>query len=77
MMLEECHRQFPIAFLPEAVKVGVCKHRQCLCAEASCPNLEVDRSDYLSLLRKLRKLPKVKKVFKRSRVFSFRLSFIR
>jgi len=44
---------------------GVCKHRQCLCPKP-CPNLEVDHSDYLSLLRKLRALPKVKKVFVRS-----------
>ncbi len=44
---------------------GVCRHRQCLCPKP-CPNLEVDHSDYLSLLRKLRKLPKVKKVFVRS-----------
>ena len=47
------------------LKVGVCKHRQCLCPKP-CPNLEVDHLDYLSLLRKLRKLPKVKKVFVRS-----------
>lgn len=47
------------------MKVGVCKHRQCLCPKP-CPNLEVDHSDYLSLLRKLRALPKVKKVFVRS-----------
>lgn len=45
--------------------VGVCKHRQCLCP-TPCPNLEVDHSDYLSLLRKLRALPNVKKVFVRS-----------
>lgn len=44
---------------------GVCKHRQCLCPKP-CPNLEVDHSDYLSLLRKLRALPGVKKVFVRS-----------
>ncbi len=44
---------------------GVCKHRQCLCPKP-CPNLEVDHSDYLTLLRKLRKLPNVKKVFVRS-----------
>ena len=31
-----------------------------------CPNLRADHSDYLSLLRKLRKLPGVKKVFIRS-----------
>ncbi len=44
---------------------GVCRHRQCLCPKP-CPNLEVDHSDYLSLLRKLRALPNVKKVFVRS-----------
>ena len=44
---------------------GVCKSRQCLFPEP-CPNLKVDHSDYLSLLRKLRALPGVKKVFIRS-----------
>ena len=44
---------------------GVCKNRQCLFPEP-CPNLEVDHSDYLALLRKLRALPGVKKVFIRS-----------
>lgn len=44
---------------------GVCKNGQCLFPEP-CPNLEVDHSDYLSLLRKLRALPGVKKVFIRS-----------
>lgn len=47
------------------LKSGVCKHRQCLCPKP-CPNLEVEHSDYLSLLRKLRELPNVKKVFVRS-----------
>lgn len=47
------------------MQVGVCKHRQCLFPKP-CPNLHVDHSDYLSLLRKLRELPKVKKVFVRS-----------
>lgn len=44
---------------------GVCKHRQCLFPQP-CPNLKVDHSDYLKLLKKLRTLPKVKKVFVRS-----------
>ena len=44
---------------------GVCKNRQCLFPKP-CPNLEVDHSDYLDLLRKLRALPGVKKVFIRS-----------
>ena len=44
---------------------GVCTNRQCLFPKP-CPNLQVDHSDYLSLLRKLRELPGVKKVFIRS-----------
>lgn len=44
---------------------GVCKNRQCLFPKP-CSNLEVDHSDYLALLRKLRALPGVKKVFIRS-----------
>ncbi|MCH5344238.1 MAG: YgiQ family radical SAM protein [Acetatifactor sp.] len=44
---------------------GVCKDRQCLFPKP-CPNLKVDHSNYLELLRKLRSLPGVKKVFVRS-----------
>ena len=44
---------------------GACKHRQCLHPEP-CKNLDVDHSDFISLLRKVRSLPKVKKVFVRS-----------
>ncbi len=44
---------------------GVCTNRQCLFPKP-CPNLQVDHSDYLELLRKLRALPGVKKVFIRS-----------
>ena len=44
---------------------GVCKGKQCL-TPSPCPNLKVDHTDYLTLLRKLRNLPKVKKVFIRS-----------
>jgi uncharacterized radical SAM protein YgiQ len=47
------------------LKVGVCKHRQCLFPKP-CPNMKADHSDYLKLLRKLRQVPKVKKVFIRS-----------
>ncbi len=47
------------------LKYGVCQNRQCLFPKP-CPNLTVDHSDYLSLLRKLRALPGVKKVFIRS-----------
>ncbi len=46
---------------------GVCKNKQCLFPEP-CKNLTVDHSDYVSLLRKLRKLSGVKKVFIRSGV---------
>ncbi|MBE6945377.1 MAG: YgiQ family radical SAM protein [Ruminococcaceae bacterium] len=44
---------------------GVCPGRQCL-FPTPCKNLRADHSDYLALLRKLRKLPGVKKVFIRS-----------
>ncbi len=44
---------------------GVCQTKQCLFPKP-CPNLKADHSDYLALLRKLRKLPGVKKVFIRS-----------
>ena len=44
---------------------GVCKNRQCL-FPSPCENLEIDHSDYLSLLRRLRKVKGVKKVFVRS-----------
>ncbi len=46
---------------------GVCKNKRCL-APTACKNLDVDHSDYLSLLRKLRALPHIKKVFIRSGV---------
>ena len=44
---------------------GACPGRQCL-FPAPCKNLIADHSDYLALLRKLRRLPNVKKVFIRS-----------
>ena len=44
---------------------GTCPNRQCL-YPTPCKNLRADHSDYVSLLRKLRKLPGVKKVFVRS-----------
>lgn len=46
-------------------KHGACVGKRCISPEP-CPNLEVDHSDYLALLRKLRDLPGVKKVFIRS-----------
>ena len=54
------------------LKRGACTHRKCLFPEP-CPNLEVDHSDYLKLLRKLRDLPGVKKVFIRS---GFRFDYL-
>ena len=47
------------------LKYGVCKEKQCLFPRP-CKNLNVDHSDYVKLLRKLRALPRVKKVFIRS-----------
>lgn len=44
---------------------GVCQNRQCL-YPSPCKNLNADESDYLDILRTLRKLPGVKKVFVRS-----------
>ena len=44
---------------------GVCQKKQCLFPKP-CANMKVDHSDYVNLLRKLRKIPKVKKVFVRS-----------
>ncbi|MPM68333.1 hypothetical protein SDC9_115265 [bioreactor metagenome] len=44
---------------------GGCKNRQCL-DPSPCKNLNVDHSDYISLLRKVRQLPGVKKAFVRS-----------
>ncbi len=44
---------------------GMCPNRKCL-APTICPQVEVDHSDYLALLRKIRVLPKIKKVFIRS-----------
>ena len=47
------------------LKSGMCANRSCL-APTPCPNIDADHSDYLALLRKLRKIPGVKKVFVRS-----------
>ena len=44
---------------------GACPNKQCLFPNP-CQNLNADHSDYIALLRKLRKLPGVKKVFIRS-----------
>ena len=44
---------------------GLCKGKKCL-APKPCPNLSVDHSEYLDILREVRALPKVKKGFIRS-----------
>jgi len=46
-------------------KLGLCAGKKCL-APKPCPALQVDHSEYLGILRKLRALPKVKRVFIRS-----------
>ena len=51
-----CDKQF---------KYGACTNKQCLYPDV-CKNMKVDHSDYVALLRKLRKIPGVKKVFVRS-----------
>ena len=49
------------------LKYGTCRDRQCLFPKP-CPNLKVDHSEYVGILRALRSIPKVKKVFVRSGV---------
>jgi uncharacterized radical SAM protein YgiQ len=49
----------------EQMIAGICKDKKCLYPKP-CNNLTVSHSDYLSLLRKLRKLKNIKKVFIRS-----------
>ena len=44
---------------------GACGGRQCL-YPTPCKNMKADHTDYIALLRKLRKIPGVKKVFVRS-----------
>ena len=47
------------------LKNGLCKGKKCL-APTPCKALIADHTEYLDMLRELRKLPKVKKVFIRS-----------
>jgi uncharacterized radical SAM protein YgiQ len=44
---------------------GQCRNRHCLYPEP-CPNLDIDHSEVLQLLRRVRRIPGVKKVFLRS-----------
>ena len=46
-------------------KNGLCKNKKCL-APKPCKNVLSDHSEYLSILREMRRLPRVKKVFIRS-----------
>lgn len=56
---------FRLPSCEKQLEKGLCKGRKCL-APKPCGNLQVDHSEYLSILRELRSLPKVKKVFIRS-----------
>ena len=56
---------FRHAACAKQLKHGTCAGRQCLYPKP-CPNLIVDHTDYIALLRKIRALPGVKKVFVRS-----------
>lgn len=47
------------------LKSGLCKGKKCL-APTPCPNLDVDHTEYIDILRKLRAVKGVKKVFIRS-----------
>lgn len=47
------------------LKYGLCQNRKCL-APKPCPHMDIDHSEYIDLLRKLRKIKGVKKVFVRS-----------
>ena len=46
-------------------KAGLCKSSKCL-APTPCPNMQVSHTEYLDILRELRKLDGIKKVFIRS-----------
>lgn len=50
---------------PRQMEHGACRGKRCL-SPKPCKSLQVDHSDYLALLRKVRALPGVKKVFVRS-----------
>jgi uncharacterized radical SAM protein YgiQ len=47
------------------IEHGTCKNKQCM-FPSPCKNLIIDHTEYLSLLKKVRKLPGIKKVFVRS-----------
>jgi len=56
---------FRLAACAKQETKGACINKECLTPEP-CKNLRIDHSDYLSLLRKLRRIQGIKKVFIRS-----------
>ncbi len=56
---------FRIKACKKQEKFGACVDRECM-TPVKCKNLQVDHSDYVSLLRKIRKVEGIKKVFVRS-----------
>lgn len=56
---------FRIKACKKQEKFGACKDRECM-TPVKCKNLQVDHSDYVSLLRKIRNVEGIKKVFVRS-----------
>lgn len=56
---------FRHASCKQQLERGMCKNKSCL-APYPCKNLDPDHSEYLELLRRVRKIPGVKKVFVRS-----------
>ena len=56
---------FRLTSCAKQTKLGACQQRQCL-APQPCPQLQVDHSDFMNLLRDLRAIPGIKKVFVRS-----------
>ena len=56
---------FRIPSCKKQLEHGLCKGKKCL-APTPCKNLDVDHTQYLDLLRKLRRIDRVKKVFIRS-----------
>ena len=56
---------FRIKACKKQSEFGACNDKSCL-SPVKCKNLEVDHTDYVDLLRKIRKIPGIKKVFIRS-----------
>lgn len=56
---------FRLPSCQKQLKSGLCKGKKCL-APTPCKQLQADHTEYLALLRKLRKIPGVKRVFIRS-----------